>query len=130
MRSWHSVSLFALALLCSACVTIPNSRVATVAGQLSAGAIWAETLTAATGDLSLNELLDMLQPQPERTCVPVPGFNICADDQSHGVPAKLAARSGAILMEARAWNEIKTALEQACRELGKRCSYDVPKHNP
>lgn len=33
--------------------------------------------------------------------------------------------AGAIIQSADDWGKNKTALEQACRELGSRCSYDI-----
>lgn len=124
MRKKLFLSLFASALLFS-CVSIPNTRVVTVAGQLSAGGIWAETQTLATGDLSFDELLDFIEPQAERVCVPVPGFPICQDDQTHGVTVHLPARGGAVMQSSEDYGKQKTALEEACRELGSRCSYEV-----
>lgn len=67
----------------------------------------------------------MLQAQPERTCVPVKDFNICADDQTHGTPVPLPKRAPAIVMSADTFADIKTELEQACRVLGNHCSKEM-----
>lgn len=94
---------------------------------MSAGAIWAETNTPKTGDLSLSELIDFIEPQSERECVPVPGFSVCADDQSHGEKVKLPARAGAVMRSAEDEMKLHTAVEQACRDLGNHCKYEIPK---
>lgn len=65
----------------------------------------------------------MLDAQEGRTCVPVPGMQVCADDQSVGAPVALPARGGAIVMSAQDWGTLKTELETACREMGKSCTY-------
>jgi len=96
-----------------------------VPDQLSRGGIWAETNTSATGDLTFSEMIDFIEPQAERTCVPVPGFPVCADDQTQGTPVTLPARSGAIMQSTDDWGKNKTALEQLCRQAGSSCSYEA-----
>lgn len=100
----RTLSLF-LFTLSSGCVTIPNTRPCTVAGLLSAGAICAETLTGKTSEITFDEVIDMITPRPA----------------SEGVPA----RAGAILLTTDDYNRMKTALDQACRELGTRCKREV-----
>jgi hypothetical protein len=104
--------LVSSALAVSACVTVPNTKVCSVAGVISAGGICAETLTSRTSDLTMDEFLDFLEAQPER---PDP------KDPSK----KLPAHGAAVCQSSEDWNKQKTALEQACRELGKRCSYEI-----
>lgn len=140
MQKPLSVKLPVLALLAlSACqtVAVPNTHVVAVAGKVSAGGLWAETNTGRTGELSLSELVDFLEPQEQRECVPkghwdakeptlwVADFNICAEDQTTGKKLVLPARGGAIMQPAEDWNKLKTALELACRALGKHCTYDM-----
>lgn len=79
---------------------------------MASGAICAETLTGTTSDLTLDEYLDFLQPQPERPDPDHPGQN-------------LPARSGALCQSSADWSLTKSDLEQACRALGPRCSYAV-----
>lgn len=55
--------------------------------------------------MTLNEYIDFLEPQP-----------------AHGGNP---ARAGAICESAADWTKKKTALEQACRELGRRCSFEI-----
>ncbi len=106
------LSLFVFMAFESACVTVPNVGACSVAGTLSAGAICAETLTDKKWEMTLDEFLDFLEPQPER-------------QDPADVSKILPARAGAICQSADDWNAMKTALEQACRELGSRCSYQV-----
>ncbi len=106
MRKTLSRSSFVfMALSFSGCVTVPNTRACSVAGQLSAGMICGETLTDKTSELTLEETLEFLSPRPG----------------SPGVPA----RAGAICQSAEDWNKQKSALEAACRALGRRCSYEI-----
>lgn len=72
-------------------------------------------------------MLDFMDAEPARTCVPVPNFQVCADDQTTGTPVALPARGAAIMMSAADWGAMKTALEVACRELGNSCSYAIKK---
>lgn len=106
-------------------MTIPNSRVYQSAGIVSAGAIGSETGSTWTGELTFYEFLDFLEGQEDRECVPVFGTTICSEQApTEANPAvKLSARAGAICQSADDWNKIKTKLEEACRMLGKRCSY-------
>ena len=66
----------------------------------------------------------MLHAQPKRTCVPVPGFNICADNQT-GNAVELPERGAAIVMSSDDWGVMATELETACRLLKKVCSYQT-----
>lgn len=88
-----------LLVIAASCVTVPNTRIYSVAGQLDAGMIGAETNTDWTGDLTLDETITFLEP---------------AED-----------RAGAICMSAYDWNRMKTALEAACRSMGKKCKYET-----
>ncbi len=98
------LSIFGLVVL-SSCVTIPNTMVCTAAGRLSVGAICAETLTAKTSDMTFDQYIAFLEPQPAISGLP--------------------ERSGALCQSSDDWNKMKTALEQACRELGAACSNDT-----
>lgn len=70
-------------------------------------------------------MIDFLEPQPERSCVPVPGFAVCADDQRTGVKVSLPARAGAVMEPDDDFTDLKTALEQACTELKDRCTTEI-----
>lgn len=115
MRSRIFLILFVSTAL-SGCVTgsiiIPNTTACTVAGVFSAGGFCAETLTNKVRDLSMNEYLDFLEAQSER---PDP------DHEGQILPA----RAGAICQSTDDWNAQKTALEMACRVLGKHCTYEL-----
>lgn len=95
-------------------MTIRDGKVCSVAGTLSAGAICAHTLTSETNDLSMDEFLDFLEAEPER---PDP------NNPSQTLPAHGAA----LCMSPADWNLMKTELEQACREMGTRCTLAVQK---
>lgn len=95
------LSLFLTALLLSSCghIQVPNTEFCTVAGTVSAGAICAETITHKTRDMTFDEFLIFLEPTDQR--------------------------GGALCQSADDYNELKTTLEQACRLLGTRCSYEM-----
>lgn len=67
----------------------------------------------------------MLEAQDERSCVPVPGMEICADDQSKGIPIKMPARGAGLILSSKDADSLLTELSQACRRLGAECSYDT-----
>lgn len=113
MRNKLCLSSFGLvALLLSGCVTVPNTSACSVAGLLKAGSVCGETLTDKTYDLDFAQTIDMLEPKPERP------------DPDHAGQT-LPARAGAIFESAEDYGKNHTALEQACRALGKRCSYEI-----
>jgi hypothetical protein len=87
------------------CATIPNTIVCTAAGTLTAGAICAETLTNKTSEMSLDAYITFLEAQEE----------------SPGQPA----RAGAMCQSSEDWNKQKTVLEQLCRHMGPRCTYEI-----
>lgn len=60
--------------------------------------------------MTLDEFIEFLEPQPEHT-----------DDHGTVIPA----RAGAVCQSAEDTLKIKTALEQACRQLGSGCSYEL-----
>lgn len=91
-------STLALVLL-SSCVTVPNVKVCSVAGVMTAGAICAETISGKTSEMDFNQLIDFLEPQQN------------------------PKRAGAVFMSSEDFNKVKTALEEACRELGPKCGF-------
>ncbi len=58
-----------------------------------------------------------------RTCVPVPGFQVCSDNQTTGTPITLPARAAAIAMSAIDWGAFANELDIACRDLGSKCTF-------
>lgn len=107
------LSLFAsLSLVNCAGIVVPNTEACAVAGIWSAGLSCANTLSPATRDLDLAGMIEMLEPQPERPDPANPGQN-------------LPARAGAIIQSAEDWNKMKTALEQGCKLLKRRCTYEM-----
>lgn len=96
---WPLLSIWAL----NGCVQIPNTKACSVAGKLTHGMICAETLTGATSVMTFEDSVKWLEPDPTPTL----------------------GHSAAICQSDTDWNSLKTALEQACRELGSRCSYKI-----
>lgn len=90
------------------------TEVCTVAGTLRAGADCAYTPSKdqTVKEMSFDEFIDFLEPQPER---PDP------NDPTKTLPA----RAGAICQSASDWNKLKTALESACHILKKKCTYEI-----
>lgn len=106
---------------CSGCVTVPPTKPCFVAGKLDGGMICGDTFTGQSFDLSLYETIDFLEPQFERECTIIPGTTICADLQT-AIKNKIAARAGAVCQSSEDYAALKTALEEACREMGSKCS--------
>lgn len=92
---------FALTLSGCASIELPNVKVCTVAGDLSAGANCAYTLSDDTEEMTIEEYLDFLSP---------------SDDPP---------RAGALCQSAHDWTRIKTTLEQACVMLKKKCTKEM-----
>lgn len=123
----------------SACgIQVHNVRFCSVLGLLSDGGSCAETLTGKEYDLTLDEYLDFLQPQPERECVPVGRWEkregatywvqdiaVCSSNQLNGVKMKLPKRGGAVCLPAADFVTMKGDLETACRELGDNCTLEI-----
>lgn len=116
--------LILLAWAGSSCgsVQISEGVTCSVAGKLSAGGICSHLISPATHDLTLYEMIDFLEAQPERECIPVPGFEICQKNPTSGTLQKLPARGAAIIMPAKDWGELKQELELACRYMGQHCT--------
>lgn len=107
------LALLVSASLNSGCVTIKNARVCSVLGLVQDGMTCTETLTAKKTDIDAQAEVELLEPQPER------------DDPEH--PGQLLPkRAGAMCMSAKDWNEMKTALETLCRQVGRECQYEIP----
>lgn len=104
------------ALSFAGCVTgsvqLPNSTACSLAGVWDAGAFCAETITGIKSTMTLDEYLDFLSPQESK---PDPM------DPTKTIPA----RAGAVCQSTFDWGRQKTALEQACRILGRRCPYEL-----
>jgi len=110
MELW--LILLATTLLGSGCVSIPNTRECSAKGRLRFGALCNETNTGAKSKMTAQEYIEFLEPAPER------------EDPDH--PGQmLPKRAGAVCNSAEDHKRKKTALEQACRKLGMRCSYEL-----
>jgi hypothetical protein len=95
--------LISCALLLSGCVTaqIPDIKICSVAGVMSAGASCAQTLSDKTEDMDLNKWIEFLEPQ------------------------STPPRSGALCMSSDGFSKLKTALEQLCSKAGRTCTKEV-----
>lgn len=108
--------VFGMAAL-TACqsVEIKNSRECTVAGVFQAGMDCAETNTSKITQMDLQEMIDWLEPQPERPDPKRPG-------------KKLPARAGAVARSDEDFTQQKIQLEQACVLLKDRCTVSMKEH--
>lgn len=97
--SLHLFALLLLILLLSSCVSIPDVKICTVAGVLSAGADCATTNSGKTSELSASEFFDFLSP----------------DEVS----------AGAVCMSAPDYSRIKTAIQQLCSVKRVKCTFEV-----
>jgi site-specific DNA-cytosine methylase len=93
-----SLISFAIAVSSCACITVPITTHCSVAGKLAAGMDCSDS-TGKITELSLEETIEFLEPD------------------------ELTGRAGAICQSTADYTAIKTALDQACRKLGKACSY-------
>lgn len=109
----HFLTLLSLLLSGCSAIQVQDTVVCATAGIMAAGGSCAHTLTEETYDLDLNGWLDFLEPKAEFTD-PITG-------------KVTPARGAALCQNADDWNKIKTSLEQACKILGKRCTYEQRK---
>lgn len=92
-------------------IKLPDSEVCAVAGVMSAGADCVHMVSSGGRSMTLDELIEFLEPQDERI------------DLKTG--KKLPKRPPAMIMSAEEWNKQKTVLEQACTMLGDRCTIEM-----
>lgn len=93
-------------------VKVPNTEFCAVAGVISAGADCGQTLSPATREMTLDEFIDFLEPQPERPNPDRPG-------------EMLPEKGAAICQSAKDYNRNQTALEIACVKLGNNCDAEM-----
>lgn len=105
-------SLLALLTLSACSIQVKDTEVCAAAGLVSAGASCAHTLSDDHRELSFEQFIDFLEPQPQR---PNP-----SDPKT-----PLPARGAALCMSPDDWNSLKTSLEEACKKLGGGCSYEM-----
>lgn len=82
-------------------VKVPDTQACVVKGVMKAGAFCDWTLSSKPEDLTLDEWIAFLEPDPE------------------------TGKGAAVCEPSEHWNKKKTALEQACALLGDRCSYEI-----
>lgn len=90
-----------LALVSCAGITLPNTKVCSVSGYLQDGMICAETLTTKTSEMTFDETISFLEADID------------------------TKKPAALCQSASDWNKIKTALDQACELLKKRCTKEI-----
>lgn len=97
----------------SSCASIeyPDTEACAVAGIMAAGMNCATTISKKMRQMNLDETLDFLEPQPEVL------------DESGKVIKE--AHSAAICQSSKDYVSIKSALEQACVILKKKCTYEM-----
>jgi len=104
------LSLLSLGATCNK-VKIPNTRHYSVAGKFTGGAFWAETLSDESGEITMGEFIDFIEPRPElkdtdgKIIIPQKGAAVC---QSSGD-----------------WIKQKIAMEQSCAMLKDQCSFEL-----
>ncbi len=109
------LNLFA-GLILTSCgsVKLPNTRVCAVSGKLSAGADCVYTGEETKEEMTFTEFMDFLEAQDAK---PNPKD-----------PSKMIPPHGAALCQSSEdYTKQKTALEQACRLLGNRCTPEIKK---
>ena len=112
-RNLFLLSLCSTALLASCVhVQVPNVRKCSVRGLIRLGANCAETNTGKTSELTYEELVDYIQALPERPDPANPG-------------QMLPKKGAAIITSSLDAGAEKTAMEEACRALGSKCSYEL-----
>ncbi len=96
-----SLILFSLLLLISGCgsVTLPDTEVCAIQGHLPQGMFCSTTVSRRERNLDFDQTIDFLHAS-----------------ETHGA---------ALCQSSKDWTKIKTALEQACVLLGKRCKKKV-----
>lgn len=96
-----SLSTFVLLSGCSGLV-IPDARICSVAGVMSAGMDCATTVSGKTETLNLDQSIAFLEPSTER--------------------------GGAMCMSTEDFTKLKMLIEQACDRLGRACTREVKKN--
>lgn len=91
-------------------MTIQDTTACTVNGVISRGATCASTVSSVQTQLTLAEVLDILEARPERP-----------DPQHPGLV--LPAHPSGVFESAEDYASDSSELQQACRDLGTRCSY-------
>jgi hypothetical protein len=109
-KKTFSSLLLLTALASCAHVKIPDTEACAVAGTMAAGMNCATTLSLKTREMDLDETLEFLEAQE-------------AIKDENGKIIK-EAHSAAICQSSKDYVSLKTALEQACIIMKKRCTYE------
>jgi hypothetical protein len=106
------VICFVLSLM--ACVTVPPTNPCSVNGMLANGATCANTSSGVTTQLTMAQALEIIEAQPTEHPDPNP---------SASPGSTLPAHPAGVFESAHDWDADSVVLQEACRELGARCSY-------
>ncbi len=99
------LSLFLLLNL-SCAVQVPNVKACATAGVFSAGADCVTTISGEHTELSFDQWLEFLEPQPEKK----------KDDGS-----VIPERGAAVCLSSDDWTSLKTAIMKLCEKVGTWC---------
>lgn len=126
-KNLRSACAVSLCLILSGCagVKIPETRECVISGVVQSGFDCAMTNSGEISQLTFIEAMEWLEPQPQRECIPVPGFNVCAENPSEGEVVLLPPRGGAICRSDEDFTAQKNALEKACVLLKDRCTPEM-----
>ena len=115
MQKLQLVLSFVGTLFVSSCATVqvPVIEACTVNGRITNGALCGNSADDVVREITFGELVKMLEPQPEWVD-PVSGN-------------KIPERGGAWITSNEDFTKVKTALDQACRLLKNRCTYEIKK---
>lgn len=130
MQKLLPISFVTALLLNFACacvsVTVPNVNSCHVTGEFEAGCTCAESNTGIISYKTFDECLDMILAQPERPdpeASPLPQSHQCGGVDT--MQPCLPMHAAAVIEAAADWMARKTAMEKACRGLGKNCTYEM-----
>jgi hypothetical protein len=101
VKSIKSVWLSLCVGLSGCTVQLPNIKICSVAGNMSAGLDCAWTNDDATEEMNLDQAVAFLEPQIE------------------------PERGGALCMSSEDFSKLKSAMEQACKKLGTSCTKET-----
>ncbi len=133
--------LLLLASTSASCVTVMERTFCSVKGRITNGAVCSHLIGKGYFLLDEEEYIDFLEPQNERTCVPV-GYwkdetrqewimqtDVCSSDQKEGERRLLPKRGGGFAMSTVDLGGLKTEHEILCREEKNKCGYDTKNAN-
>lgn len=122
-------------------MTIQERSFCSIKGRISNGAVCTHFIGSGYFFLDEEEYIDFLEPQNDRTCIPVGhwadetkdiwimNIEVCSSNQKDGLPRFLPKRGGGFTMSTVDLGGFKTEHEEMCREMKKNCGYDIANAN-